>query len=103
MSLLLRKIARAMSSSPRRSPRAHRKSPSKSPRKSPRRSLRKSPRKSKSPGRGRFRLRKAPLKNLYWVVETGVTGKHFSKSPMPKERAYAQMRALYASASFKRV
>jgi hypothetical protein len=48
-------------------------------------------------------LRKAPLKNLYWVVETGVTGKHFSKSPMPKERAYAQMRALYASASFKRV
>ena len=91
MSLLLRKIARAMSSSPRRSPRAHGKSP------------RKSPRKSKSPGRGRFRLRKAPLKNLYWVVETGVSGKHFSKSPMPKERAYAQMRALYASASFKRV
>ena len=74
-----------------------------SPRKSPRKSRRKSPHKSKSPGRGRYRLRKAPLKNLYWVVETGVTGKHFSKSPMPKERAYAQMRALYASASIKRV
>lgn len=42
-----------------------------------------------------FKLRKAPKKDLYWVV--GPDGKHHSKDPLPKERAKAQMRALYAA------
>lgn len=41
-----------------------------------------------------YRLRKAPNKNLYWVV--GEDGSHKSLEPLPKERAQAQMRALYA-------
>ena len=41
-----------------------------------------------------YKLRKAPGRDLYWVV--GVDGKHKSKNPLPKERASAQMRALYA-------
>jgi hypothetical protein len=32
---------------------------------------------------------------LYWVV--GEDGAHKSKKPLPKERAMAQMRALYAN------
>jgi hypothetical protein len=42
-----------------------------------------------------FKLRKAPKRELYWVVDE--KGKHFSKEPLPKERATAQLRALYAS------
>jgi hypothetical protein len=43
-----------------------------------------------------YKLRKAPKKDLYWVVKTS-DGKHMSEDPIPKERAEAQMRALYAS------
>jgi len=43
-----------------------------------------------------FKLRKAPKRDLYWVVNKE-TGKKHSKDPLPKERALAQMRALYAS------
>lgn len=42
-----------------------------------------------------FSLRKAPGKMLYWVV--GEDGKHFSKLPIPKVDAKAQLRALYAN------
>ena len=41
-------------------------------------------------------MRKAPKRDLYWVV--GEDGTHMSKEPIPKERAEAQMKALYASA-----
>lgn len=44
----------------------------------------------------RFTLRKAPKKNAYWVVDE--TGKHYSKDPLPKERAREQQKALYAAA-----
>ena len=43
-----------------------------------------------------YHLRKAPKRDLYWVVNKE-TGKKHSKEPLPKERALAQMRALYAS------
>lgn len=43
-----------------------------------------------------YRLRKAPKRELYWVVNTE-TGQKHSKDPLPKERAEAQMRALYAA------
>ena len=43
-----------------------------------------------------FALRKAPKRDLYWVVNKE-TGKKHSKEPLPKERASAQMRALYAA------
>jgi hypothetical protein len=42
-----------------------------------------------------WRIRKAPGKQLYWVV--GRDGSHMSKKPIPLSRAKAQMRALYAS------
>jgi len=42
-----------------------------------------------------YKLRKAPRKDLYWVV--GPDGKHHSKEPLPKERAEAQMKALYSA------
>ena len=42
-----------------------------------------------------YKLRKAPKRDLYWVV--GPDGKHHSKDPLPKARAEAQMRALYAA------
>ena len=42
-----------------------------------------------------YRLRKAPKRDLYWVVAQDGTKK--SKDPIPKERAEAQIRALYAS------
>ena len=45
-----------------------------------------------------YKLRKAPKKNLYWVVNKE-TGQKFSKEPLPKEDAQAQMRALYARES----
>ncbi len=44
---------------------------------------------------GRYKLRKAPGRPLFWVV--GEDGKHHSKDPLPRERAEAQMRALYAA------
>lgn len=44
-----------------------------------------------------YKLRKAPGKALYWVV--GEDGKRFSKDPIPKDRAKAQLRALYAAES----
>lgn len=44
-----------------------------------------------------WKLRKAPKKDLYWVINKE-TGKKYSKEPLPKERAEAQMRALYANA-----
>lgn len=40
-----------------------------------------------------YRLRKVPNKDLYWVI--GEDGKHHSKEGLPKERAMAQMSALY--------
>lgn len=42
-----------------------------------------------------YKLRKAPKKELYWVVNKE-TGKKHSKEPLPRKRAEAQMRALYA-------
>jgi len=41
-----------------------------------------------------YTLRKAPKKDAYWVVNKE-TGRHLSKDPLPKERAKAQMRAVY--------
>ena len=40
-----------------------------------------------------YKLRKAPNRNLYWVV-TSETGKKHSKDPIPIEKAKAQMRVL---------
>ena len=42
-----------------------------------------------------YKLRKAPKRDLYWVIAQD--GRHMSKDPIPKERAMAQMRALYAN------
>lgn len=42
-----------------------------------------------------YKLRKAPKRNLYWVVNKD-TGKKHSKDPLPKAKAQAQMKALYA-------
>jgi hypothetical protein len=43
-----------------------------------------------------YKLRKAPKRELYWVVSKETGDKH-SNEPLPKDRAKAQMRALYAS------
>lgn len=43
-----------------------------------------------------YKLRKAPKRELYWVVTKGTNEKH-SKEPLPRERAEAQMRALYSA------
>jgi len=43
-----------------------------------------------------YKLRKAPKKDLYWVV-TKETGKHHSKEPLPLETAKKQLAALYVS------
>ena len=43
-----------------------------------------------------YKLRKAPKRDLYWVVNKE-TGKKYSNEPLPKDRAKAQMKALYAS------
>ena len=43
-----------------------------------------------------YSLRKAPRENKYWVITKGSGRKH-SKKPLPKSRAQAQMRALYAA------
>lgn len=45
---------------------------------------------------GSYHLRKAPKKNLYWVYNKN-TGQKYSKEPLPKERAEAQRKALYAN------
>ena len=42
-----------------------------------------------------YKLRKAPKKELYWVVNKE-TGKKHSLEPLPRQKALAQMRALYA-------
>jgi len=42
-----------------------------------------------------YKLRKQRGKDLYWVVNKD-TGKKYSNEPLPKERAQAQMRALYS-------
>ena len=42
-----------------------------------------------------YRLRKAPKRDLYWVV--GEDGSKKSHEPLPKEKATAQMKALYAA------
>lgn len=42
-----------------------------------------------------FKLRKAPKREAYWVVDD--TGKKYSKDPLPKERARDQQKALYAA------
>jgi hypothetical protein len=43
-----------------------------------------------------YKLRKAPGKDLYWVVNKE-NGRKYSKSPLPLKRAEAQRRAIYAS------
>ena len=42
-----------------------------------------------------YKLRKAPKRDLYWVV--GEDGTKHSKDPLPRARAEAQMRALYSA------
>ena len=42
-----------------------------------------------------YKLRKAPLKDLYWVVSKRDPKEHLSKEPLSKEKALAQMRAVY--------
>lgn len=43
-----------------------------------------------------YGIRKSPGKNLYWVFNKQ-TGKKYSKKPIPRSRAEAQRRAIYAS------
>jgi len=43
-----------------------------------------------------YKLRKAPKRDLYWVINKDTKEKH-SKEPLPLDRAKAQMKALYAS------
>lgn len=45
-----------------------------------------------------YKLRKAPRRELYWVI-TKATGKKHSIEPLPLKRAEAQMRSLYARES----
>jgi len=40
-----------------------------------------------------YKIRKARGKDLYWVVDDA--GRHFSKEPIPYERALRQLRALW--------
>jgi hypothetical protein len=47
-----------------------------------------------------YKLRKSRGQDLYWVVNKD-TGKKYSNEPLPKEKAQAQMRALYASETNK--
>ena len=44
-----------------------------------------------------YRLRKAPKRDLYWVIDD--KGKHYSKDPLSKDRARQQQKALYAAES----
>jgi len=43
-----------------------------------------------------YKLRKAPKRDLYWVISTETKQKH-SKEPLPLEKAKAQMKALYVA------
>ena len=43
-----------------------------------------------------YKLRKAPNRDLYWVVSKDSGMKH-SEEPLPRARAEAQMKALYAA------
>ena len=43
-----------------------------------------------------YALRKSPRRNLYWVVNKD-SGRKYSKQPLPRSRAEAQRRAIYAS------
>ena len=45
-----------------------------------------------------YKLRKAPKRELYWVVNKE-TGKKHSKDPIPLDRAKSQMKALYSATS----
>lgn len=47
-----------------------------------------------------YKLRKAPKRDLYWVVAED--GQKKSKDPLPRARAEAQMKALYAAMGRKR-
>jgi hypothetical protein len=40
-----------------------------------------------------YKLRKAPNRDLYWVIDD--KGKKYSKDPMPKSRAEKQLSALH--------
>jgi stringent starvation protein B len=42
-----------------------------------------------------YSLRKAPNRDLYWVVNKETT-RHLSDMPLPREKAVAQLKALYA-------
>jgi hypothetical protein len=44
-----------------------------------------------------YKLRKAPNKNLYWVVSARDPREHLSIKPMSYKRALAQMRAVIIS------
>lgn len=50
-----------------------------------------------------YKLRKAPHppnpQNHYWIINEN--GRKFSRDPLPKEQAKAQMRALYAQKNIK--
>ena len=48
------------------------------------------------PSRMPYKLRKAPSRDLYWVV-TIATGEKHSKDPLPLEKARAQLRALMSA------
>jgi hypothetical protein len=40
-----------------------------------------------------YKLRKAPGRELYWVVD--INGKKYSKDPITKKKAEAQLKALH--------
>ena len=44
-----------------------------------------------------YKLRKAPNRDLYWVVSARDPREHLSYEPMPYDRAIAQMRAVIIS------
>ena len=47
-----------------------------------------------------YKLRKAPGRDLYWVIAED--GRHMSKDPLPMAQAESQRRALYAAMSRKK-
>lgn len=47
-----------------------------------------------------WHLRKKPSHKLWWVVDDG--GKHYSKEALPRERAEAQLKALYATSYYNK-
>jgi len=44
-----------------------------------------------------YKIRKAPRRDLYWVIAED--GRHMSKDPLPMAQAQRQLRALYAAMS----